>query len=1334
LLVAVVIFSNWVQPSAASPVDDGIQRLPVIEKQDIRFEALSVGGKPFQKRVFALAQDNYGFLWLGTDDGLYRYDGYNLRHYSHEPGNPNSLTENMVMLIYKDRAGILWIGTPSGGLDRFDPAGDTFTHYRHDPNDSQSLRNDYIAALYQDRTGAMWVDTVAGFDRLDVASGHFFHYPDPVEEIARRHVVREFYEDVQGNLLVGYAQGLYKVDRTSNRLSRIWNSPSSFTASSDPGVQWLPGRGGMAWFTSLSENMIGSVNTENGGCRCYALPLDGSHGPPSMEFHRVLEDRSGVLWIGSRRGIFRVDNDRKNFVRYPDQPDRGMGGLIWALLEDSEGNLWVGSEAGLSRFQTTPPAFVNYRKDAANPNGLRSNKVLSVLSDARGFLWIGTNAGLHRMDRKTGQMLVYQNDPRDPRSLSHNTVTAIKEDGTGKLWIGTQGGGLNRFDPGSGRFVSYRHNPADSLSLSSDDIRGLAVEPGGVVWIATVGGGVSRFDPGTGHFKTYRNDPRISGTLSHDVVFAVLMDRNGTLWAGTFWGLNRFDRATEQFTAYHQDENNRASLSNNGINSIYEDHQGTLWIGTRAGLDRFDRNRDSFEHVTTQNGLANDYIQDIRQDGRGNLWLATHEGLSEYDPRTGKVNNYSEADGLPGNFANPTLTERSAVTPEGELIFGSGYGLTVLNPALVSTNAFRPQVVLTNFLLFNHPVVPSGDSPLRQPIWATNALTLEHWQNQFTLEFASLSYIAPQRNRYRYKLEGFEKNWNEVGADRRTATYTNLAPDKYVFRVQGSNDDLLWNETGVSLEITVLPPLWGTWWFRSIAFLGTAGLAFTAYRLRIRSLHLAAQRLEVEVDKRTRELQIARDAADAANRAKSSFLANMSHELRTPLNAILGFSNTLRQQRLSEEEQGRNLDIINRSGHHLLRLIDDVLDMAKIEAGGIVLEKTCFDLPALVQDLADMMSERARAKNLQLLVDVSQAVPRFVRSDASRLRQVLVNLIGNAVKFTDQGGVVVKLEVNPGDNGKDLVLIFIVEDTGIGIAPEDKERIFDPFVQASKARTTKGTGLGLSISRRVVQRLGGSLNVESTPGRGSRFHLEVPAERAEASEAKGESIDDDVVVDLEPGQPDYRILIVEDQTENWLLLEGLLRRTGFKVRTAEHGVQAIEIFGGWRPHFIWMDLRLPGISGLEASRRIREMEGGHEVKIVAVTASVFASQREEVLAAGLDDFLRKPYRPREIFDCMARHLGLRYVYGAAPMPVDAGEPVATLRPEDLETIPEEVRLELENAVIALDVKRIAAVISQVSEQNAALGSALTRLADAYAYSPIFNALESFKTKCTGSKA
>jgi signal transduction histidine kinase/ligand-binding sensor domain-containing protein/DNA-binding response OmpR family regulator len=1314
----VIIFSNWVQPSTASPADAGIRKLAVIEKQDIRFDVLSVGGKPFQQRVFALAQDNYGFLWIGTDDGLYRYDGYSLRHYSHDPGNPRSLTENTVMLIYKDRAGILWVGTAYGGLDRFDPAGDTFVHYRHDPNDSNTLRDDYVTAIYQDRTGAMWVDTVNGFDRLDIATGRFFHYSDPVEEIARRHIDQEFYEDSQGNLLVGYAQGLYKIDRISGRLSRIWSSPRSvFSRSPDKGVQWLPGFGGLAWFTSLSENMIGSVDTANGECRCYTTG-DGAHSPPSMEFHRVREDRNGRLWIGSRRGLFLLDKDRRNFVRYADQPDRGMGGLIWALLEDLEGNLWVGSEAGLSRLQTTSPAFVNYRQDARNPNGLRGNKVLSVLSDTRGFLWVGTNAGLHRLDRKTGQVVVYQNDPRDTHSLSHNTVTAIKEDGTGKLWIGTQGGGLNRFDTASGRFVAYRHNPADSQSLSSDDIRGLAIEPGGMLWAASVGGGVSRFDPGTGHFKTYRNDPRIPGTLSHDVVWAVHMDQTGTLWAGTNWGLNRFNGDTERFTVYLQDEHNRASLSNNGITSIYEDHQGTVWIGTRAGLNRFDRDRDSFERITTQNGLANDYIQDIREDGRGNLWLATHEGLSEFNPRTGKVHNYSEADGLPDNFANPTMTDRSTVTPEGELIFGSGYGLTVLNPARVSTNPVRAPVVLTNFLLFNQPVVPSSDSPLRRPIWATNTLSLEHWQNQFTIEFASLSYVSPQRNRYRYKLEGFEKNWNEVGADRRTATYTNLAPNKYVFQVQGSNDDLLWNETGVSLEIVVLPPLWGTWWFRSIAFLVTAGLAFSAYRLRIRSLRVTAQRLELEVDNRTRELKIARDAADSANRTKSSFLANMSHELRSPLNAILGFSSLLRNSGVSEAQR-KDLDIISRSGEHLLNLINNVLDLAKVESGQTELNIESCDLKRLVGDVTGMISVRASQKNLRLHLNDSGEFPRLIRTDPSKLRQVLINLLDNAIKFTENGFVELRLNGKAAEDGKRVMLTFEVKDTGIGIAPENHQRIFDPFVQAGDRGKRRGTGLGLAISRQFAELMGGTIEVASEVGKGTLFRLELAVETAGEPEMTSLEMQKERTAGVELDRHDYRVLIVEDMEENRLVLQRLMEGAGFEVKLAEDGARGVETFQAWRPHFIWMDLRMPVMDGKEAIRRIRAMDGGHDVKIVAVTAAAYASDREELLAAKVDDFVRKPYQPSEIFDCLAQHLGLRRV----PVTRQDEKRGVQLSSEVFATLPRELVQQLSGAIVSLDQRRIQEAIAEISQCDAAIGQQLASMAARFSYTPILHALQ-----------
>src|SRR4030095_5894936 len=359
---------------------------------------------------------------------------------------------------------------------------------------------------------------------------------------------------------------------------------------------------------------------------------------------------------------------------------------------------------------------------------------------------------------------------------------------------------------------------------------------GGGLWVGTLGGGVNRFNPATRHFKTYRSDPRAPGALSHNISGSIFRDRAGTVGIGTNQGLNRFDPVTERFTVYLHDQRDPASLSNEGINSIYEDHQGTLWIGTRRGLNRLDRTRQLFETFTTQNGLANDAIEGIQEDSRGNLWLATHNGLSEFHPETKAVRSFSQADGLLEDSTSTTGADRSAGTPEGELVFGSDHGVTVFNPNRVATNPYLPPVVLTDFLLFNKSVIPGANSLLPQPIWATRSLTLNYKQNIFTLEFAALSYLAPERNRYRYRLERLEKEWNEVGGERRVATYTNLPAGKYLFRVQGSNNDGVWNEKGVNLAVTVLPPWWGTWWFRSLMGLGFVGLIFGGYEVRVRGM------------------------------------------------------------------------------------------------------------------------------------------------------------------------------------------------------------------------------------------------------------------------------------------------------------------------------------------------------------------------------------------------------------------------------------------------------------------------------------------------------------------
>ena len=818
-------------------------RLPLIEGKDIRFTHLSTEQGLSQSRVDHMLQDRRGFIWIGTYNGLNRYDGYRFKTYKLDPNNPNSLGGLLVFALFEDRSGILWIGTDQG-LDRFDPATERFTHFRADPDNPGGLSG-FPEHITQDRDGMLWLATHEGLDRLDPASGRFTHYrnnPSDPHSLSSNDV-RFVLEDRQGTLWVATAAGLDAFDRRTGRVLRYPNFQQPPLAPLD---RILEDRSGMLWLSATRGGGLASLDPKTGVFTRYTWFEQWPVTPGVRGCPGIHEDRRGMLWLATKPdGVLRFDRARRLFTRYrnnPSDPTSLNTDDALSLLEDREGGIWVGTATeGVNRFPIEPSPFTTYRREPGNPNSLDKGYVLSVFEDSQGILWIGTTSQLNRLDRKTGRYIFYQHDPANSGSISTGVVRATVEDRAGFLWFGTGGGGLNRFDRRTGRFKAYRHDPASAASISNDNVLSLLIDHEGSLWAGTEDG-LNRLDARTGRFTVFR--PK-SGSLERRWYRVLAEGADGSIWMGTYTqGLQRLDVRTGEIVDYQNDPEVGRSLSNNRVNALCVDHAGTLWAGTQNGLDRFDRNTGEFTTFGERDGLPNNVVEGILEDSAGNLWLSNGNGLSKFNPRARTFKNYYSEDGLAGD----EFLDTSAKSASGEMFFGGVNGVTASYPGKVVDRPFVPPVVLTDFQLFGRQVAVGADSPLKQSISATRSLTLTHAQSVFSFEFSALSYASPERNRYRYRLEGLEDKWNETDSARRFVTYTTLAPREYVFRVQGSNNHGVWNEKGVSLRIRILPPWWATWWFRSAAAALAVVALWSVYYLRLRTVERRNRELRDVID------------------------------------------------------------------------------------------------------------------------------------------------------------------------------------------------------------------------------------------------------------------------------------------------------------------------------------------------------------------------------------------------------------------------------------------------------------------------------------------------------
>ncbi|NIM96438.1 MAG: response regulator [Anaerolineales bacterium] len=1325
--------------------------------RNINFEHLSLEEGLSQSVVTSILQDSQGFMWFGTQDGLNRYDGYEFKIYKHDPDDPNSLSDNFVWSISEDGGGNLWLGTNGGGLDRFDPETQEFTNFRYDPNDPYSLGGNVVNEVFVDSDGVLWAGTnTGGLCRFDGETERFTCYlndPDDPNSLGSSSI-DTIYEDSQGVFWIGAeGGGLNRFERETGKVIRYQNDPEDPNSLSIGSVYTITEDDEGNLWIGMNANGLDVFDRNTELFKNYHNNPEDPRSLSNDTINALFVDRDGYLWIGTDAGgLNRFDGETGQFIRYqhdPRDPTSINNDHIWSIYQDEAGVLWFGTfGGGINKFDPYQIKFVTHENDPNNPQSLNNNQIWAIHEDSKGILWIGTNeGGLNRFDRKTGEWRHYINDPEDPNSLDDNWVLAIHEYPEGSLWIGTAGGGATRFDPETGQFTPYPE-PEFILTFFEDQADNF--------WVGSNGGGLGLLDMETEQFSYYVFDEEDPFSLSNNSVTAITEGADGSLWVGTFLGgLNHFDRETEQFTRYLNDPEDPQSLAHNTVLHVHEDRDGELWIATSGGLDRFDPATETFIHYQVEDGLPNNTVYGILEEDAINgsddvfLWMSTNKGITRFNTTTETFESYDVRDGLQSNEFNMGAFHKS---DSGEMLFGGLNGFNTFYPDQVVDNAYLPPIVITDFQLFNESIEAGEDSPLIKPIELTEDIELTYNDDFFSFEFASLHYGSSEENQYAYIMENLDKDWNYVGT-RRFAGYTNVPPGEYTFKVIGTNSDGVWNSEGAAVDIVVTPPFWQTWWFRGILAVVVIGGVLGGFSLRMRAIQAQNKRLAIQVEERTKELsdtlvelRHSRDAAEAANRAKSVFLANMSHELRTPLNAILGFSqlmlrpaspDTEREKSLTPEQE-ENLEVVVRSGEHLLGLINDVLEMSKIEAGRVSLNERDFDLHRMLEGLEEMFTLRAEQKGLSLTLYRTPEVPQYIWADEGKLRQVLMNMLGNAVKFTKEGRVDLRVSFDERavEAGEDDALTspwlhFEVGDTGPGIPPEDLSDIFDPFVQSTSGEhSQEGTGLGLSISRQYANLMGGDLTVESKLDVGSSFTLEVPVkipdEATLAYQPKHR------VVGLEPGQPTYKLLIVDDKAVNRQLMIKILSPFGFELEEAVDGKEAIEIWESWAPHLIWMDMRMPVMDGYEATRTIKATTKGQATVIIALTASALEEDRVIILSEGCDDYIRKPFQEEEIFNALSQHLGVRFIYEEYELIGEeerelvrgtwAGLDYEELT-ERLAALPQYLVEDLEHATILGDVTSIQKLIDQIKYKDEALAEALESQANNYNHDEILQVLQ-----------
>ena len=1043
--------------------------VPIPITANPKFVRISVEQGLSQSSVYSMLQDSQGYMWFGTEDGLNRYDGYSFRIYRHDPDNPDSLSDNWISSIVEDQTGALWIGT-DGGINRYERDSDSFVRYRHDPSDPSSLISDEVSVILEDSSGTLWIGSRGGLSRYDRDRDQFRNYRNEADIAGSgaEDEILALYEDSRGTLWIGTDEaGLTRFDADGT----FFNYPLANIGSG-------PGRNDVR---SVFEDRHGRlwVGTE-GGLTTFDRETGGFGSPSEMpalsdelrttEVYSIYGDRDGIIWVGTwGDGVFVIDPEGGELYNYRQTAgnDRSLNhNMAVSLLQDREGTLWIGTTTGgVNKLTIDNRTFAYYQHDPNNENSLSSDWVRSIFEDDGGFLWITTGGGgLNRYSRETETWRRFVHDPADPSSLGDDFLSRVSQDSRGNLWIATESG-VDLFDPATETFTHFRDSATSSAdALDTNRTRNVYEDGTGRLWVARAGGGVAEMNPDDGTFTAHIHDPDDPNSLIYDKVWQISGDSRGELWFSTSLGVDRFDPETETFTHFQSDPNDPRSLSDHFVMGVWEDRFGTMWICSfGGGLNRFEPETETFVHWTEKDGLSNSVVYAIAFDDSDRLWISTNNGLSRFDPASETFTNFQLKDGLPiVEFNADAVTQ----TRSGEVFFGGINGFVSFFPSSVRKNPFVPPLVITRFI--------SGDEPV-QILDDAAEITIRWPVDSFEFEYASLSYSNPEYNQHAYMLEGLDDDWIRAGTSR-VGRYDRLQGGSYTLRIQGSNDDGLWNESGTSLRITVVPPFWATWWFRIIAVALIIGAVAALVGLRIRSMAVRNRRLESEVKERTAAQQheaTQRQAAEESlhrvemEKAVAEERGRLARELHDSVTQSL-YSLTLFTEATCELAEAGELDQVK---HGLVRSADTALQALKemrllvYELRPLALSET--SLIEAIRHRLDAVETRSGVKtHMQIEGDAETQLPEEVEEAVFRIAQEALN---NALKHAHATEITVRFRL-PSQNGR---LELEITDNGVG---------FDNV-------TGKHGGLGLSGIQERAQRISAAATIETAPGDGTCVRL-----------------------------------------------------------------------------------------------------------------------------------------------------------------------------------------------------------------------------------------------------